>query len=268
MNGSATSSSCRPWPAASSGCSAATSPISSAGGACSPGASCSTPSARSRPAIPRRSQWLLFWRCCTFVGVCVEFVAAVAWLAELFPNPKQREAIIGYTQALGSLGGVAATGAYYLIVTYGEHLPAVRGGHEAWRYTADVGRHPGAAPDPDPAVSPGVADLAAEEDGRHAQAAEHRRAVPAAVPHDDHRHDGDDGVRLRGRVRRHPTDAAHRARPGRSANAGAAGAGADHQRRPVVSGIWRAGRPIAPGVSGGPHRRAGAGCFVCFRCPA
>ena len=37
-------------------------------------------------------QWLLFWRCCTFVGVCVEFVAAVAWLAELFPNPKQREA--------------------------------------------------------------------------------------------------------------------------------------------------------------------------------
>jgi MFS family permease len=29
---------------------------------------------------------LLFWRCCTFVGVCVEFVAAVAWLAELFPT--------------------------------------------------------------------------------------------------------------------------------------------------------------------------------------
>ena len=37
--------------------------------------------------------WLLFWRCCTFVGICVEFVAAVAWLSELFPNPKQREAI-------------------------------------------------------------------------------------------------------------------------------------------------------------------------------
>jgi MFS family permease len=80
-------------------------------------------------------QWLLFWRCCTFVGVCVEFVAAVAWLAELFPNAKQREAIIGYTQALGSLGGVAATGAYYLLVTYGGHLPSVLGTHEAWRYT-------------------------------------------------------------------------------------------------------------------------------------
>src|SRR5215831_10539062 len=34
-------------------------------------------------------QWLLVWRCGTFVGVCVEFVAAVAWLSELFPNPKQ-----------------------------------------------------------------------------------------------------------------------------------------------------------------------------------
>jgi MFS family permease len=84
-------------------------------------------------------QQLLFWRCCTFVGVCVEFVAAVAWLAELFPNAKQREAIIGYTQALGSLGGVAATGAYYLMVTYGAHLPSVLGGHEAWRYTTMSG---------------------------------------------------------------------------------------------------------------------------------
>jgi MFS family permease len=80
-------------------------------------------------------QWLLFWRCCTFVGVCVEFVAAVAWLAELFPNPRQRERIIGYTQAFGSLGGIMVTGAYYLLVTYGDALPAVRGGHEAWRYT-------------------------------------------------------------------------------------------------------------------------------------
>jgi len=79
--------------------------------------------------------WLLFWRCATFVGVCVEFVAAVAWLSELFPNPKQREAIVGYTQVLGSFGGLMVTGAYYLLVTYGHHLPVVRGGHEAWRYT-------------------------------------------------------------------------------------------------------------------------------------
>jgi hypothetical protein len=79
--------------------------------------------------------WLLLWRCGTFVGVCVEFVAAVAWLSELFPHPKQRESVVGYTQVVGSFGGVMVTAAYYLVVTYGEHLPLVRGGHEAWRYT-------------------------------------------------------------------------------------------------------------------------------------
>jgi MFS family permease len=79
--------------------------------------------------------WLVFFRCTTFVGVCVEFVAAVAWLAELFPNPKQREAVIGYTQAFSSLGGIMVTGAYFLAVKYANSLPAVHGTHEAWRYT-------------------------------------------------------------------------------------------------------------------------------------
>ncbi len=80
-------------------------------------------------------QWLLFWRCCTFIGVCVEFVAAVAWLSELFTDPRQRERVLGYTQAFGSVGGLMVTGAYYLIVTYGDSLPEVQGGHDAWRYT-------------------------------------------------------------------------------------------------------------------------------------
>ena len=80
-------------------------------------------------------EWLLFWRCLTFIGVCVEFVAAVAWLAELFPDPKLRERVVGYTQAFGSVGGLIVTGMYYLIVTNAESLPLVRGGHEAWRYT-------------------------------------------------------------------------------------------------------------------------------------
>src|SRR5688572_21823830 len=78
---------------------------------------------------------LLILRCLTFVGVCVEFVAAVAWLAELFPEPKRREAVIGWTQAFSSVGGIMVTGAYYLAVTWGPSLPEVRGGHEAWRYT-------------------------------------------------------------------------------------------------------------------------------------
>jgi len=78
---------------------------------------------------------LLVLRVTTFVGVCVEFVAAVAWLAELFPDPKRREAVLGYTQAFSSIGGIMVTGAYYLAVTYGDSLPAIHGGHAAWRYT-------------------------------------------------------------------------------------------------------------------------------------
>jgi MFS family permease len=78
---------------------------------------------------------LLFFRCTTFIGVCVEFVAAVAWLAELFPDPKRREAVIGYTQAFSSLGGLMVTGAYYLAVQFGPSLPEIAGGHQAWRYT-------------------------------------------------------------------------------------------------------------------------------------
>jgi MFS family permease len=78
---------------------------------------------------------LLILRCTTFVGVCVEFVAAVAWLAELFPNPKRREAVLGYTQAFSSLGGLLVAGAYYVAVTYSQSFPAIHGGHSPWRYT-------------------------------------------------------------------------------------------------------------------------------------
>jgi len=77
---------------------------------------------------------LLFFRCTTFIGVCVEFVAAVAWLAELFSNPKQREAVLGYTQAFSSLGGVMVSGMAVLIAKTSASLPAIYGGHANWRY--------------------------------------------------------------------------------------------------------------------------------------
>ncbi len=77
---------------------------------------------------------LLFFRCTTFIGVCVEFVAAVAWLAELFSNPKQREAVLGYTQAFSSLGGVMVSGMSVLIAKISTSLPAIQGGHDNWRY--------------------------------------------------------------------------------------------------------------------------------------
>jgi MFS family permease len=70
---------------------------------------------------------LLFFRCTTFVGVCVEFVAAVAWLAELFPNFHQRERVLGYTQAFSSFGGLMVSGANLLILGWvaKEFLPPI-----------------------------------------------------------------------------------------------------------------------------------------------
>ncbi len=82
---------------------------------------------------------LLALRCTAMIGVSVEFVAAVAWLAELFPVPKQRESVLGYTQAFSVLGGLMVTGAYYLAVTYGSRLPLVAGVHQAWRYALIFG---------------------------------------------------------------------------------------------------------------------------------
>ncbi len=49
---------------------------------------------------------LLVCRCFVFIGVCVEFVAAIAWLAELFPDRAQREKVLGFTQAFSSFGGI------------------------------------------------------------------------------------------------------------------------------------------------------------------
>lgn len=78
---------------------------------------------------------LLTFRTLCYAGVCVEFVAAVAWLAELFQEPKTREAVLGYTQMFSSLGGVLVSGVFYFASRYGSSLPAIHGAHAAWRYT-------------------------------------------------------------------------------------------------------------------------------------
>ncbi len=85
---------------------------------------------------------LLFFRCCVFIGVCVEFVAAVAWLAELFPNPEQRERVLGYTQAFSSLGGVLVAVMAKLAAQYADVLPSIHGVNAAWRYTLISGLIP------------------------------------------------------------------------------------------------------------------------------
>src|SRR3954464_9763138 len=91
---------------------------------------------------------LLVLRSTTFIGVCVEFVAAVAWLAELFPNPEQREKALGFTQAFSSIGGLLVGGAFLLAGSIALSLPPiilpdflvpalgdVGGAHAPWRYT-------------------------------------------------------------------------------------------------------------------------------------
>jgi MFS family permease len=85
---------------------------------------------------------LLILRSTTYIGVFVEFVAAVAWIAEIFPDAKRRERALGWTQAFSSIGGVMATGAYALAVTYSASLPALAGSHSPWRYTLLSGMLP------------------------------------------------------------------------------------------------------------------------------
>jgi MFS family permease len=87
---------------------------------------------------------LLVLRCFVYVGVCVEFVAAVAWLAELFPEPHRREKVLGYTQAFSSFGGLMVATVNGLCVTYATSFPTIgvagltagiADPHAPWRYT-------------------------------------------------------------------------------------------------------------------------------------
>ncbi|MEX0977389.1 MAG: MFS transporter, partial [Pirellulales bacterium] len=99
-------------------------------------------------------EMLLILRCATFVGVCVEFVAAVAWLAELFPDPRQRENVLSYTQAFSSLGGFLVAGAYWIAARHAADWPTIqmpeflsflgeiKNGNAPWRFTLMSGLIP------------------------------------------------------------------------------------------------------------------------------
>jgi MFS family permease len=69
--------------------------------------------------------WFVFFRCTTFIGVCVEFVAAITWLSEVFEDKKQREKWLGITQAFASLGGVLVTMMSIWISSHGKGLPHI-----------------------------------------------------------------------------------------------------------------------------------------------
>jgi MFS family permease len=96
---------------------------------------------------------LVLFRCTTFIGVCVEMVAAVTWLAELFTDKRARELVIGWTLACASLGGILVTMVYEAIVHTARTpgalptLPFPDGhdaGNVAWRITLLTGLIPGA----------------------------------------------------------------------------------------------------------------------------
>src|SRR5436309_9657787 len=83
---------------------------------------------------------LLVFRSTTYIGVCVEFVAAVAWLAELFRESARRERVLGYTQAFSSLGGVMVAFANAIAIKAGSGLPGIN--LPAWlHFGAEVGTH-------------------------------------------------------------------------------------------------------------------------------
>jgi MFS family permease len=89
----------------------------------------------------------IFFRSTTFIGVCVEFVAAITWLAELFPDKKQKELVLGTTQAFASIGGLLVTGANKLVTDLSSTLPALPisepfDSHASWRYTLITGLLP------------------------------------------------------------------------------------------------------------------------------
>ncbi len=91
---------------------------------------------------------LVLFRCTTFIGVCVELVAAVTWLAELFQDKRQREIAIGWTLACASLGGILVTEVFREIGGFvREHPEGVSWlpvPVAAWRYTLLTGLVPGA----------------------------------------------------------------------------------------------------------------------------
>jgi MFS family permease len=85
---------------------------------------------------------LIFWRCITVAGACIEFVAAIAWLTELFADSRRRETVLGYSQVCATFGNIMIAGAYYAAVTWGDQLPEVYGAHSAWRYALMFGALP------------------------------------------------------------------------------------------------------------------------------
>ncbi len=100
-------------------------------------------------AFSKTLEVFVFFRCTTFIGVCVEFVAAITWLAEVFEDRKQKERWLGITQAFASLGGVCVTAVSVWLLAHASTLPAFGlpgglggAGPSNWRYLLLTGMLP------------------------------------------------------------------------------------------------------------------------------
>jgi Major Facilitator Superfamily len=191
---------------------------------------------------------LLFFRCTTVIGVCVEYVAGVAWVAELFPISKQRESVLGYTQAAFGLGGLMVTGAYYVAVTYAERFPAIHGSHEAWRYTLLSGLIP--------AIPLILARPFLPESPIWQEKESKGTLKPPSFDHVGHYIPG--GVQLCPGFRGHSADNSHGSWPSRSTELRASRAGANREWRAIVSGARHDCGPLAVCLPSGPDRDAEA----------
>ncbi len=94
-------------------------------------------------------EMFIFFRTATFIGVCVEFVAAITWLSEVFEDKRQRVKWLGITQAFASLGGVLVTLVSIWISSHGKDLwhmglPLGLGSSDpgSWRYLLMTGLIP------------------------------------------------------------------------------------------------------------------------------
>jgi len=100
-------------------------------------------------AFSKSLEVFVLFRCTTFIGVCVEFVAAITWLAEVFEDKKQKERWLGITQAFASLGGVCVTAVSAWLLAHAATLPAFGlpaglggAGPSNWRYLLLTGMLP------------------------------------------------------------------------------------------------------------------------------
>ena len=202
---------------------------------------------------------LLVLRSTTYIGVFVEFVAAVAWIAELFDDPKQREARArlhaGVFVDRRADGHRARTA---IAVTYADSFPAIHGSHSPWRYTLISGVIPAL---PLILIRPFLPESPAWQQKKAAGTLK-RPSLAALFTPELRRTTIVTTIMFAcaygAAFGAHSADAAHRPGLARSAHAAAAAAAADREPGAGVSGGRRAGRTLRARVSRDPHRVAPA----------